>query len=103
MRRKTNPIIRVTIAKCRVAREDSPADYDIVDGQAWLDLARGAATPSTDLYRGRLHEVSRPALVILAALPGAQLSFHADACHCPHSESSGAAVSVVAKDGSGGT
>ena len=65
-------------------------------------------TPRTDLYGGRLHEISRPALVIhggcdprtepgeleaiLDALPHAQLSFHADAGHCPHAESSGEAV-----------
>jgi pimeloyl-ACP methyl ester carboxylesterase len=95
------------------------------DGQAWLDLARGAASPRTDLYGGRLHEISRPALVvhggcdprtepeeletILDALPEAQLSFHADAGHCPHAEASGDAVtravveflgSLVAKGGS---
>jgi pimeloyl-ACP methyl ester carboxylesterase len=95
------------------------------DGQAWLDLARGAATSRTDLYGGRLHEISLPALVIhggcdprtepgeleaiLDALPDAQLSFHTDAGHCPHAEASGDAVtsavvaflgSLVAKDGS---
>lgn len=78
------------------------------DGQAWLDLARGAATSESDLYAGRLHEISRPVLVVhggrdprtepgeletvLAALPDAQLSFHADAGHCPHAESSREAV-----------
>jgi pimeloyl-ACP methyl ester carboxylesterase len=95
------------------------------DGRAWLDLARGAASSRTDLYGGRLHEISRPALVvhggcdprtepgeletILDALPDAQLSFHADAGHCPHAEASGDAVtgavveflgSLVAKGGS---
>ena len=81
------------------------------DGQAWLDLARGAATTRTDLYGGRLHEISRPVLVIhggcdprtepgeletiLDALPDAQLSFHADAGHCPHAEASGDAVTRV--------
>jgi pimeloyl-ACP methyl ester carboxylesterase len=88
------------------------------DGQAWLDLARGAASTRTDLYGGRLHEVSRPVLVvhggcdprtepgeletILEALPNAQLSFHADAGHCPHAEASGDAVTraVVAFLGS---
>jgi len=78
------------------------------DGQAWLDLARGAATAQSDLYAGRLHEISQPVLVVhggrdprtepgeletvLAALPDAQLSFHADASHCPHAESSGETV-----------
>ena len=78
------------------------------DGQAWLDLAHGAATTETDLYDGRLHEISRPTLVIhggcdprtepgeletiLEALPDAQLSFYPDAGHCPHAESSGEAV-----------
>ena len=78
------------------------------DGQAWLDLALGAATSQTDLYGGRLHEVSTPTLVvhggcdprtepgeletILGVLPDAQLSFHADAGHCPHAEPSGEAV-----------
>jgi pimeloyl-ACP methyl ester carboxylesterase len=95
------------------------------DGQAWLDLARGAASSRTDLYGGRLHEISRPALVvhggcdprtepgeletILDALPDARLSFHAEAGHCPHAEASGDAVtravveflgSLVAKRGS---
>jgi pimeloyl-ACP methyl ester carboxylesterase len=74
------------------------------DGQAWLDLARDAATPDADLYRGRLPQVQVPTLVvhggrdprsepgeletILAALPHSRCSFHADAGHCPHSESS---------------
>jgi len=96
------------------------------DGRAWLDLARGAATARTDLYGGRLHEISRPTLVIhggcdprtepgeleaiLDALPDAQLSFHAEAGHCPHAEASGDAVtravveflgSLVAPGGSG--
>ena len=78
------------------------------DGQAWLDLAHGAATSQTDLYGGRLHEINTPTLVvhggcdprtepgeletILGALPDAQLSFHADAGHCPHAEPSGEAV-----------
>jgi pimeloyl-ACP methyl ester carboxylesterase len=88
------------------------------DGQAWLDLARAAPTTRTDLYGGRLDEISRPALVIhggcdprtepgeletiLDALPEAQLSFHADAGHCPHAEASGDAVTrdVVAFLGS---
>jgi pimeloyl-ACP methyl ester carboxylesterase len=98
------------------------------DGQAWLDLARGAATLETDLYGGRLREVSRPALIvhggrdprtepgeletILRALPDAQLSFHADAGHCPHAEASGDAVTgavveflgaLAAKGGPGGS
>jgi pimeloyl-ACP methyl ester carboxylesterase len=84
------------------------------DGQAWLDLARGAATPETDLYGGRLHEIRTPALVvhggcdprtepgeletILEALPDAQLSFYADAGHCPHAESSGKAVTDAILD-----
>ena len=78
------------------------------DGQAYLALARGAATDESDLYGGRLREISRPALVIhggsdprtepgeleaiLGALPDAHLSFHADAGHCPHAEASGDAV-----------
>jgi pimeloyl-ACP methyl ester carboxylesterase len=95
------------------------------DGQAWLGLARGAASCRTDLYGGRLHEISRPVLVvhggcdprtepgeletILDALPDARLSFHAEAGHCPHAEASGDAVtravveflgSLVAKRGS---
>jgi pimeloyl-ACP methyl ester carboxylesterase len=95
------------------------------DGQAWLGLARGAASSRTDLYGGRLHEISRPVLVvhggcdprtepgeletILDALPDARLSFHAEAGHCPHAEASGDAVtravveflgSLVAKRGS---
>jgi pimeloyl-ACP methyl ester carboxylesterase len=106
--------------------EDRWRDTVRHDGQAWLDLARGAATAQTDLYGGRLHEISRPALVIhggrdprtepgeldaiLGALPDAQLSFHADAGHCPHAEESRDAVtgavveflgSLVAKGGSG--
>jgi pimeloyl-ACP methyl ester carboxylesterase len=88
------------------------------DGRAWLDLAHAAASTTTDLYAGRLHEIRRPALVvhggcdprtepgeletILGALPEAQSSFHADAGHCPHAESSGEAVTkaVVAFLGS---
>jgi 3-oxoadipate enol-lactonase len=81
------------------------------DGQAWLDLARGAANTRTDLYGGRLPEIGRPALVvhggcdprtepgeletILDALPHAQLSFHADAGHCPHAEASADAVTCA--------
>jgi pimeloyl-ACP methyl ester carboxylesterase len=98
--------------------EDRWGDTVRHDGQAWLDLARGAATSSTDLYGGRFHEVSRPALVIhggcdpraepgeleaiLDVLPDAQLSFHPDAGHCPHAEASGDAVTraVVAFLGS---
>jgi pimeloyl-ACP methyl ester carboxylesterase len=97
------------------------------DGQAWLDLARDAPSVDTDLYDGRLHEVTTPTLVvhggcdprtepgeletILGALPHAQRSFHADAGHCPHAESSGEAVttavleflgSLAAPGGSGG-
>jgi pimeloyl-ACP methyl ester carboxylesterase len=83
-----------------------------LDGQAWLDLARAAATPDADLYQGRLRQVRVPTLVvhggldprsepgelaaIMAALPQARYSFHADAGHCPHSESSqGAVTSAV--------
>jgi 3-oxoadipate enol-lactonase len=88
--------------------EDRWRDTVRHDGQAWLDLAHQAATEATDLYAGRLHEITRPALVvhggcdprtepgeletILAALPEAQLSFHAEAGHCPHAEASGKAV-----------
>jgi 3-oxoadipate enol-lactonase len=97
------------------------------DGQAWLDLAREAPTSDTDLYAGRLHEISAPTLVvhggcdprtepgelesILDALPHAELSFHAEAGHCPHAESSREAVtaavleflgSLAAAGGSGG-
>jgi pimeloyl-ACP methyl ester carboxylesterase len=83
------------------------------DGQAWLDLAREAPTEHTDLYAGRLHEIdeiSTPTLIvhgggdprtepgeleaILDALPHAQLSFHAEAGHCPHAESSREAVTA---------
>jgi pimeloyl-ACP methyl ester carboxylesterase len=75
-----------------------------LDGQAWLDLARHAPDPQTDLYDGRLVDVTRPALVvhggqdprtepdelasILRAIPHATLSWHAEAGHSPHSESS---------------
>jgi len=85
-----------------------------LDGQAWLDLARDAATPDADLYQGRLPQVRVPTLVvhggrdprsepveldaIVAALPQAQLSFHADAGHCPHSESSRGAVTGAVND-----
>jgi pimeloyl-ACP methyl ester carboxylesterase len=94
--------------------EDRWCDTVRHDGQAWLELARRAATSETDLYAGRLHEISRPALVIhggrdprtepgeletiLEALPDAQLSFHADAGHCPHAESSGKAVTGAVVD-----
>jgi len=79
-----------------------------LDGRAWLDLARDAATPSTDLYGDCLSEVQTPALVIhggqdprsepgelesiLGALPHALLSLHPDAGHCPHAEASKDAV-----------
>jgi pimeloyl-ACP methyl ester carboxylesterase len=85
-----------------------------LDGRAWLDLASSAATPSTDLYDGRLSEVQAPALVIhggqdprsepgeleciLGALPGTLLSFHPDAGHCPHAESSKDAVNRAVMD-----
>jgi pimeloyl-ACP methyl ester carboxylesterase len=88
--------------------EDRWQDTVRHDGQAWLDLAHGAPTSATDLYAGRLHEISRPTLVvhggcdprtepgelevILGELPHAQLSFHAEAGHCPHAEPSGPAV-----------
>jgi pimeloyl-ACP methyl ester carboxylesterase len=79
-----------------------------LDGQAWLDLAHDAATPDADLYRGRLPQVRVQTLIvhggmdprsepgereaIVAALPQARCSFHADAGHCPHAESSREAV-----------
>jgi 3-oxoadipate enol-lactonase len=94
--------------------EDRWRDTVRHDGQAWLDLARRAATAQTDLYADRLHEICTPALVIhggsdprtepgeletiLAALPDAQLSWHADAGHCPHAESSGDAVTSAVVD-----
>jgi pimeloyl-ACP methyl ester carboxylesterase len=94
--------------------EDRWCDTVRHDGEAWLDLARRAATPETDLYAGRLHEISRPALVIhggrdprtepgeletiLGELPDAQLSFHADAGHCPHAESPAKAVTDAVVD-----
>ena len=94
--------------------EDRWCDTVRHDGQAWLDLARKAASEETDLYGGRLHEIRSPALVvhggrdprtepgelesILAALPDAELSFHADAGHCPHAEASGEAVTRAVVD-----
>jgi len=73
-----------------------------LDGRAWLDIASAAATPQADLYDGRLHELCVPALVIhggqdprtevgeleaiLGEIPQAQLSFHDEAGHSPHSE-----------------
>jgi pimeloyl-ACP methyl ester carboxylesterase len=73
-----------------------------LDGQAWLDLARNAAGPSTDLYGGRLDQIACPTLVVhggldprsepgeldalMAALPQSRLSFHPEAGHSPHSE-----------------
>jgi pimeloyl-ACP methyl ester carboxylesterase len=84
------------------------------DGQAWLDLARDAATPEADLYRGRLPQVRVPTLVVhggrdprsepgeldavLAALPHARYSFHAEAGHCPHSESSREDVTIAVNE-----
>jgi pimeloyl-ACP methyl ester carboxylesterase len=79
-----------------------------LDGLAWLDLARNASAPSSNLYGDRLSAVRIPALVvhgghdprsepgeleaILGALPQARLSFHPDAGHCPHAEESKDAV-----------
>jgi pimeloyl-ACP methyl ester carboxylesterase len=73
-----------------------------LDGQAWLDLARRAAGPTADLFQGRLDQVRCPTLVVaggldpraepgelaamLAGLPHAELSFHPEAGHSPHSE-----------------
>jgi 3-oxoadipate enol-lactonase len=73
-----------------------------LDGQAWLDLAQRAATPHSDLYRGRLGEVAQPTLIIhggqdprteageleaiRGALPAAQLALYPEAGHSPHSE-----------------
>jgi 3-oxoadipate enol-lactonase len=73
-----------------------------LDGQAWLDLADQAAAPHSDLYRGRLGEVTQPTLIIhggqdprteageldaiRAALPAAQLALYPEAGHSPHSE-----------------
>jgi pimeloyl-ACP methyl ester carboxylesterase len=75
-----------------------------LDGQAWLDLARRAAGPTASLYEDRLDQVRCPTLVIqggrdprsepgelemlLDALPHAELSFHPEAGHSPHSEAS---------------
>jgi 3-oxoadipate enol-lactonase len=88
--------------------EDRWGDTVRQDGEAWLELARKAPTPEADLYAGRLHEISRPVLVvhggrdprtepgeleaILELLPHAQRSLHAEAGHCPHAEASGPAV-----------
>jgi pimeloyl-ACP methyl ester carboxylesterase len=85
-----------------------------LDGLAWLDLARNASTPSSDLYRDRLSAVRVPALVvhggndprsepgeleaILSALPHARLSLHPDAGHCPHAEESRDAVTCAVVD-----
>jgi len=71
-----------------------------LDGHAWLDLA---ASAEVDLFGGRLSAVAAPAMVIhggqdprtepgelaaiMAALPGARLSYHAGGRHSPHSES----------------
>jgi pimeloyl-ACP methyl ester carboxylesterase len=88
--------------------EDRWSDTVRQDGEAWLELARKAPTPEADLYAGRLHEISRPVLVvhggcdprtepgeletILELLPHARRSLHAEAGHCPHAEASGPAV-----------
>lgn len=75
-----------------------------LDGQAWLDIASAATTMDADLYQGRLHQLGVPTLVIhggadprsevgeleaiLEEIPDAHLSFHVEAGHSPHSESS---------------
>jgi pimeloyl-ACP methyl ester carboxylesterase len=79
-----------------------------LDGGAWLVLARDAPSPSSDLYGGRLSQISCPALIvhggqdprsepgelqaILEALPDAQVCLLADAGHCPHAEATATAV-----------
>jgi 3-oxoadipate enol-lactonase len=76
-----------------------------LDGQAWLDLADNATSPTTDVYGGQLHTVAGPVLIIhgdrdprsepgeldalTAALPGAYVSRYAEAGHCPHWEACG--------------
>jgi pimeloyl-ACP methyl ester carboxylesterase len=73
-----------------------------LDGQAWLNLAATADSPTQDLYAGRLPLLTRPTLLIhggqdprsepgehaamCACLPDATVLFLPDAGHSPHSE-----------------
>jgi pimeloyl-ACP methyl ester carboxylesterase len=85
-----------------------------LDGQAWLDLAAGAATPRANLYDDRLSALRRPTLVvhggedprtepgeldaILEEIPQALLSLHPSAGHSPHSAASRDAVTSAIID-----
>jgi pimeloyl-ACP methyl ester carboxylesterase len=73
-----------------------------LDGQAWLNLAATAESPTQDLYTGRLPLLTRPTLLIhggqdprsepgehaamCTCLPAATVLFLPDAGHSPHSE-----------------
>ena len=77
--------------------------------KAWLQLA-AASGPGTDLYRGRLHEISVPTLfihgrldprtepgeldAIRRELPRAEMQILESAAHSPHSESAAAEVVI---------
>jgi len=83
--------------------------------KAWLQLAKESRTPKEDLYRGRLHELSAPALFIHGRLdprtepgeldavsqqlPQAEMQILDAAAHSPHSESASAdLVTQIAHD-----
>jgi len=73
-----------------------------LDGVAWLDLARDAASPTADFFGGRLGQIGCPTLVlhggrdprsepgeleaIIRALPEATVAVYPDAGHSPHSQ-----------------
>jgi pimeloyl-ACP methyl ester carboxylesterase len=97
---------RVAAVLAREHGEDYWRDLLRSEGQAWLDIARAAATGTPDLFDGRLSQLNVPTVFIhgatdprtepgeLAAvqreLPAAHMHVIANGGHFPHAESAAA-------------